>query len=369
MDCFTRVLKKSDLILTKADAAQAKRALATKGKTCLVVVDEGGVFQCVLTKGDLKRHNVASGSIEQVYNRSPKHIVSASEEEILTQARNIFETYSSINKIPVLDAERRPISFVFTRRNNTMRNNTIDRNYDTWNDTYEWVADGDEWSVAWGSQKAQWYGALYPRIAPWLPAESVLEIAPGHGRWTEFLIPLSSKKYRGVDLLPNCADFCKRRFSEAKHASFFTNNGLTLPMIEDRSCDFVFSFDSLVHVELDVLKSYVHEVLRVLKDDGIAFIHHSNAGEYLDLYDENIPGWRAPTVTASLVKKFIEQEGGYVWLQEKINWIVDECVDCLTLFGREECYEPYFVDNELFMLEAMLTKTRINKYWSAARKF
>ena len=227
-----------------------------KGKPAWWLWMRVAIFQGVLTKGDLKRHNVASGSIEQVYNRSPKHIVSASEEEILTQARNIFETYSSINKIPVLDAERHPVSFVFTCRNNTMdrftwRNNTINRNYDTWNDTYAWAADGDEWSGAWGSQKAQWYGALYPRVAPWLPAKSVLEIAPGHGRWTEFLIPLS-EKYRGVDLSPNCADFCKRRFSGANHASFFTNDGLTLPMIEDRSCNFVFSFDSLVHVELDV---------------------------------------------------------------------------------------------------------------------
>ncbi|MDR2529102.1 MAG: methyltransferase domain-containing protein [Synergistaceae bacterium] len=362
MECFTRALKKSDLILTKADAARAKYALATKGKNCLVVVDEGGVFQGVLTKGDLKRHNAASGSIEQVYNRSPKHIVSAPEEEILAQARNIFETYSSIDKIPVLDAERRPVSFVFTRRRNS-----INWNYDLWNDVHEWPADGDEWSVAWGSQKAQWYGVLYPRIAPWLPAKSVLEIAPGHGRWTEFLIPLS-EKYHGVDLSPNCADFCEKRFSEARHASFFTNDGLTLPMIEDRSCDFVFSFDSLVHVELDVLESYVHEVLRALKDDGIAFIHHSNAGEYLDLYDENIPGWRAPTVTASLVKNLIEQGGGYVWVQEKINWEVDECVDCLTLFGRRKRDNSYFLNNELFMLEAMLTKTRINKYWSVARE-
>jgi hypothetical protein len=134
-------------------------------------------------------------------------------------------------------------------------------------------------------------------------------------------------------------------------------------MIEDQSCDFVFSFDSLVHAELNVLESYIPEILRVLKKDGMAFIHHSNAGEHFkDVPD--IPGWRARDVTALLVKDLIEGSGGFIWVQEKINWDTNECLDSLTLFSKKKCENPCFMSNELFMLEAMLIKTRIDKYHS-----
>jgi hypothetical protein len=47
-------------------------------------------------------------------------------------------------------------------------------------------------------------------------------------------------------------------------------------MIENGSIDFAFSFDSLVHAESDVMSSYAHELARVLKPGGVAFLHHSN---------------------------------------------------------------------------------------------
>jgi SAM-dependent methyltransferase len=235
----------------------------------------------------------------------------------------------------------------------------VERNYGAWNE-YSWPEDGDEWSIDWGSRVAQWYGCLHPRIADWLPAGSVLEIAPGHGRWSEFLIQASGR-YRGVDLAPNCVEFCRKRFAAAKNAEFFIGDGMSLPMIESGSCDFVFSFDSLVHVGLDILKSYLSEVLRVLKDGGVAFIHHSNAGEHF-AGAGNVPGWRGRDVTAELAAECIEQCGGFVWVQEKVNWENSDALDCFTTFGKRKCGNPARFDNELFMLEAMLIRTRINRY-------
>jgi cyclopropane fatty-acyl-phospholipid synthase-like methyltransferase len=39
--------------------------------------------------------------------------------------------------------------------------------------------------------------------------------------------------------------------------------------------DFVFSFDSLVHVESDVIENYLTQLAKKLKPNGIGFIHHS----------------------------------------------------------------------------------------------
>ena len=58
----------------------------------------------------------------------------------------------------------------------------------TWDGTYDWSRKGEEWSDAWGGSAALWYGAILPRIAVFLPAGAVLEIGPGFGRWTRFLL-------------------------------------------------------------------------------------------------------------------------------------------------------------------------------------
>jgi len=72
----------------------------------------------------------------------------------------------------------------------------------------------------------------------------------------------------------------------------------SLAVAADRSIDLVFSFDSLVHAERDVIGGYLNEFARVLADDGVAFIHHSNTGAYEPgTYDPHNIHWRATTVS------------------------------------------------------------------------
>src|SRR6266550_6857049 len=52
---------------------------------------------------------------------------------------------------------------------------------------YDWKDAGEEWSAPWGTSAAQWFGAILPRVRAFLPAETILEIAPGFGRWTYYL--------------------------------------------------------------------------------------------------------------------------------------------------------------------------------------
>ncbi len=108
---------------------------------------------------------------------------------------------------------------------------------------------------------------------------SILEIAPGYGRWTEFLLGHCDQLV-GVDVAANCTEACRERFADHPRVSFETNDGRSLPMVADGSVDFAFSFDSLVHVEADAIEGYLTELARVLKPDGVAFIHHSNFGTY-----------------------------------------------------------------------------------------
>lgn len=122
---------------------------------------------------------------------------------------------------------------------------------DAWGDDAKWsggVDNGDGWSEAWGSVEMQWYGSILPRIQKFLPnkvknTEVLLEIAPGYGRWTQFLINKFKTIYL-VDINENCITACKKRFYDVDNISYFVNDGKDLSMIPDRSVDFVFSFDS-----------------------------------------------------------------------------------------------------------------------------
>ena len=156
---------------------------------------------------------------------------------------------------------------------------SVEENRAFWESRYDWSHSGDEWSNMWGSPTSQWYGSILPRIRHFLPSPTILEIAPGMGRWTEFLLG-SCDRLIGVDVTGRCVAACQARFASVDKATFFQNDGRTLPMIDDMSIDFAFSFDSLVHVGEDALESYVRELSRTLGPDGIAFLHHSNLGNF-----------------------------------------------------------------------------------------
>ncbi|MCA9404032.1 MAG: class I SAM-dependent methyltransferase [Candidatus Omnitrophica bacterium] len=225
---------------------------------------------------------------------------------------------------------------------------TIDENKKNWED-YHWDTQGDKWSEAWGTVDMQWYGTLLPRLHQFVPAGTILEIAPGYGRWTHYLKD-NCDQLIIVDLVQKCIDFCKERFAQSNHISYHTNDGKSLSMVPDGSVDLVFSFDSLVHVEEDVIRDYLKEFARVLKPDGFGFIHHSNLGEYRDylkniekvafakeiLYKlrltDHITNWRAPSMTADKLDGFAAETGLQVLTQEKINWGRSLLSDCISTF-------------------------------------
>ena len=84
---------------------------------------------------------------------------------------------------------------------------SIEENVYKWNEDYSWQSGGEPWSAPWGSSSAQWYGCIYPRIQRFLPAPTILEIAPGFGRWTEFLLSHCDTLI-GVDVAPKCVEAC-----------------------------------------------------------------------------------------------------------------------------------------------------------------
>lgn len=226
---------------------------------------------------------------------------------------------------------------------------SIEQNRTAWDVEYCWPEHGDEWSADWGGAEAQWFETLLPRIHPFLPAGTILEIAPGHGRWTQFLKDYCTRLVI-VDLGAHCIDACKRRFAGSSHIAYHVNDGRSLGMLPDRSVDFAFSFDSLVHAEADVIESYLADLGRVLSPNGVGFIHHSHIGAYrraFSILDRVPPGlrgrlerrgllphdhWRAHSMTAKRFEEFCRAAGLACIGQELVNWNGRILMDAFSMF-------------------------------------
>jgi SAM-dependent methyltransferase len=244
---------------------------------------------------------------------------------------------------------------------------TIAKNRRVW-ESYDWSKRGEEWSTDWGSPRAQWEGAILPRIRRHLYG-AVVEIAPGHGRWTEFLRE-SCDSLVGVDLLEKCVEHCRQRFFDDSRLRFVANDGQSLPTVPDHSVDFVFSCDSLVHAEAETIKRYVAELKRVLKPGCAAFIHHSNL-QAITLWERLRAGvdglprhlhMRARSMSARLMDDFAKHHGMSCTRQELIAWGSPLLIDCFTTIVNSPDLSGEIIRNTAFMKEAESIKANAHGF-------
>ena len=216
---------------------------------------------------------------------------------------------------------------------------TIDENRQRWN-SYDWTEGGDEWSAVWGGTSFLWWGAIYPRIQHLLPVPVILEIAPGHGRFSQFLKTLCDELLL-VDLSERCIEACKERFHSDRHVSCFLGDGSSLSPIPDNKVDFVFSFDSLVHCEAAVIEGYLSDLPKKMTPRGTGFIHHSNFAALVDPQtgqaDFENEHWRGTSVSADLFAENCCKTGLVCVSQEVVNWGgTPYLTDCLSVFSMPQ---------------------------------
>ncbi|HEY7176703.1 MAG TPA: class I SAM-dependent methyltransferase, partial [Micromonosporaceae bacterium] len=91
---------------------------------------------------------------------------------------------------------------------------TVEWNKRTWGEEHGWERDGDEWSGMadhCGQPYAEWKQSIADTFMATMPdGARALEIAPGYGRWTGFLVDRASSVAL-VDLNQNCLDVCRER--------------------------------------------------------------------------------------------------------------------------------------------------------------
>lgn len=201
-----------------------------------------------------------------------------------------------------------------------------------WNDIDMWSDGGHEWSKSFGTTENLWNKYIFDDIKEFR-GKKILEIAPGHGRITQFLSILASELLV-VDLNENCIKKTKEKL-EHHVLGYFVNNGNDLPKIRDNSQDLVFSFDSFVHIHRNVIDDYLSEINRVLKVGGKGYIHHSWLYGGEDLSFLNYAG-RA-SMTPEIFKELVEKHNMKIVEQKPIKfealgeW---DGTDCITIFEK-----------------------------------
>lgn len=151
-------------------------------------------------------------------------------------------------------------------------NANIEWNKKRWGDKREW----DEVFVggyAWGGAEEveRWFRVHILPLIENKPSVEVLEIACGMGRFTQCVISHANVLH-GIDICDICVNECRRRFA-GENAKFSVTDGRTIPY---GRFDLIVSYDSLVHADISVLRSYFSQFSSRLNVDGYAVIHHAN---------------------------------------------------------------------------------------------
>ena len=139
---------------------------------------------------------------------------------------------------------------------------SIEWNRTHWGDSAAWEESGNSWTFHADScgQPYEWWKKtlLGEFLEPYLGLDAdFLEIGPGYGRWTEFMVG-RTRSLTLVDLNSNCIEVCRERFASLSNISFAANDGRSLP-VPDGSIDVVWSFGSFVHFDTREIAAYLGE--------------------------------------------------------------------------------------------------------------
>lgn len=156
----------------------------------------------------------------------------------------------------------------------------------------EWAQSG-VYGMRWGDpETVPPLGWIRDRfLLPYVhPERVVVEIGPGGGRWTSYL--LSCQRLYLVDYVPEVLAEARRRFRRFAHVSFILNHGDDFPGIPDASVDFVFSFGTFVHLELPTIAAYVRNMAGILAPQGQVVFQYADQTKVMA---RNNPGFAQTT--------------------------------------------------------------------------
>jgi len=180
----------------------------------------------------------------------------------------------------------------------------------------------------------QWRRMIWPMLQRnGVDVSQTVELACGFGRNSRKLLEAGSRSLTLVDVNPDNIAYCRQHIQPLGNVSLVQNNGLDLSALGDGKFTLVYTFDSMVHFDLELVISYVAEFARILQPGGLAFIHHSNfTGSPGSDFRQN-PHWRN-FMSAMIMRHIAFRNKFEVAEQQIISWGGVSGLDCLSLLRR-----------------------------------
>ena len=163
---------------------------------------------------------------------------------------------------------------LFSRRKKTHYESGWDSYSKTWEEKVgkEGIGHlGDEWGDAKLTEDILGRYVV-PNIGP---RARILEIGCGGGKFSERLAGLAGTLVC-ADVSSEMLGRTHERLNLRKNVSFQKLNGHDLHRFIKDTFDFVFSFDTFVHIDMEDTYSYLEEIRRVLRPGGKGLLHFAN---------------------------------------------------------------------------------------------
>jgi len=199
-----------------------------------------------------------------------------------------------------------------------------------------WTPKNEYFRTAEVHFEEMWRNTILPFIEG-CDFSAVIDLAAGHGR-NSSMLAAKTGRLLVMDIQAGNVEVCRCRFAGQPNVECAANNGFDLRPAADRAFTLVYCFDSMVHFDKDVVRSYLHDTRRVLRPGGRAFFHHSNHTGGSD--------WRTGPhgrnyMSRELFASYAREAGLRTLRQRVLGWgdpsekwghIPD--LDCLTLLER-----------------------------------
>jgi hypothetical protein len=115
-------------------------------------------------------------------------------------------------------------------------------------------------------------------------------------------------------------------------------DGASLAAVGENRFDFVISVFSLVHADAATMQALIRDLATLLSPDGVAFIHHSNAGACLTgnaQQDRQLDYYRSTSTSAETVRQASREAGLSCCSQELLGWETSSALtDCFSIIMR-----------------------------------
>ncbi|WP_053080077.1 class I SAM-dependent methyltransferase [Methylobacterium variabile] len=201
-------------------------------------------------------------------------------------------------------------------------------------EAFHWGAEvGERYhGVAAEHMDAQWQQMLKPFFDRYpFDLTEVVDFAAGYGRNTRKLLETGARHVTMVDVNQDCIAHLRENLQQ-ENVTAVQNNGFDLSPLPDGRYTFLYSFDAMVHFDLEIAIAYLPEFQRILKSESYALIHHSN-------YSAN-PGGDFTTnphmrnyMTAGIFKHVAMRNGFDVVEQWIFSWGEPDN-DCITVLRK-----------------------------------